>query len=309
MLDHTRCETLLPYNVEGVKTFLEVCDSFNSCGKTYGPVVNTAFSDNTDGKLFLQIFKEKLNSEDFYKTFGNSWNTFAKIKLNTEDLPDGNLYIVKTAYRNFFNRTGVSYEVAIVDLSDGNRFLENIRSTVLLPVVNETEMTDKVPQSKRALTSIKKARIKCETGNASRVYRKLIWSWAICGRNIISINSAINLFGRIISIVENQVRVKAQTKNQVLVVSICLYGLPLQYTVARMMYWKQDTVNNTVFSQDKGRYHLRFLIWLKSGENSGPYQKVRYKIRIKISDFVPCPSINCKVISLSIYKENKLTFQ
>ncbi|XP_023309794.1 uncharacterized protein LOC108905358 [Anoplophora glabripennis] len=70
MLEYTKCETVLPHTDKGIKTFLKVCDSFNSCAKLFGPVVNILLPDQINETKVLKIYKEKMNSEDFQKAFG-----------------------------------------------------------------------------------------------------------------------------------------------------------------------------------------------------------------------------------------------
>ncbi|XP_044255632.1 uncharacterized protein LOC123005756 isoform X2 [Tribolium madens] len=84
MADVTNCDVTLPFSDEGIQTFLECCDNFNSCGRVLGPLIRTKFPENVDNTIILQGFMNKILGEDYNKAFIEAFGILHSVNNSRE---------------------------------------------------------------------------------------------------------------------------------------------------------------------------------------------------------------------------------
>lgn len=78
----------------------------------------------------------------------NPWNLTSEIKFNLENITEvgeEKLCITKIVYRDFFKKSGIVYEVSILNGNDGSVVMKNIESTVFI-TFNKKKSEEKTPK-------------------------------------------------------------------------------------------------------------------------------------------------------------------
>ncbi|XP_015834825.1 uncharacterized protein LOC103312534 isoform X2 [Tribolium castaneum] len=161
MVDVTNCDASLPYSDKGIQTFLECCDSFNSCGRVLGPLVQTKRLENGNFAVILQRFANKMFWVDYDKAFVEAFAILYSGDNSSREIVTQKIdeTIDKYLIGDFTNST-IKYSVAnlLKNINDFNPQLQLSESILNKVLELRNKFSDESSYTQRKLLSIRPKR-------------------------------------------------------------------------------------------------------------------------------------------------------